>query len=277
MGELERRAVPTIAASVPAPSTAPVLESQISAQQAADSIHADGPTVMKSSLGTMQVYPDDYAGPLPPGAVTASNHARMLSVIDGISAGTSSISIDTANFMSGKDPVEDPVGHAHAMQAAQEFRDQYMGYMTDLVKVPTGLTMLEELSGSKHKTKIEKGRINRTLDEHPENALVNDDGTRNVGTGSTVQVNPDLVSFKDPGVMEEDWMTERQRYGFYHELVHAYHDGRGDTAKGSHKRVPNYEWQTVGLGNFQGEAISDNTIRGEFGKQLRPDYSGETW
>lgn len=235
------------------------------------------PTTVKSTLGNMQVYPDDFVGPLPPGAVRASEHSRMLGVMSGIESGKSQISIDTSNFTAGIDPLAEPEKYAQAVKDAQAFQDQYTDYMKDLVKTPTGLTMLEELHSSKHKTKIEKGNTNETRNDTLADSLLNDDKSRNVGTGSTVVVDPNLVSYKDPGQAEEDWMTERQRYGFYHELVHAYHDSRGETAKGSHNGIQNWEWQVMGMGDFSGEAVSDNAIRRDMGKQERPNYGGVTW
>ena len=44
-------------------------------------------------------------------------------------------------------------------------------------------------------------------------------------------MNPALKSYVALGQTEEPWMTERDKFGFYHELVHAYHDGRGDSAR----------------------------------------------
>lgn len=235
------------------------------------------PTVVKSTLGNMNVYPDDFVGPLPPGAVRASEHQRMLGVMTGIEGGKSQISVDTSNFTAGIDPVAEPEKYAQAVKDAQAFKDQYTGYMKELIKTPAGLTMLEELHSSKHKTKIEKGNTNETKNDTVADSLLNDDGTRNKGTGSTVVVDPDLVSYKKPGQAEEDWMTERQKFGFFHEMVHAYHDSRGETAKGSHNGVKNWEWQVMGMGDFSGEAVSDNAIRRQMGKQERPNYGGVTW
>lgn len=235
------------------------------------------PTQIKSSLGNTLVYPDNFVGPLPKGAVRASDHERMLATYSNIESGHSSISIDTSNFFEGKSLLTDPIGYVKAMKDAAEFRSQYMGYLRDLVKTPTGLTMLSELDTSKHKTKITRGNTNRTDNDDVDKSLLKPDGSRNEGTSSTILMNPDLKSYKQPGETEQPWMTERERFGFYHELTHAYHDSRGETASGSHNGVQNWEWQVMGMGPYANEAVSDNKIRRDFDKQERPNYGGVTY
>jgi hypothetical protein len=237
------------------------------------------PTQVKSSLGNMLVYPDDFVGPLPKGAVRAADHERMLVTYTNIESGHSSISIDTSSFLQGKSFLSDPLGYLKAMKEAEDFRSQYMGYLRDLVKTPTGLTMLSELDTSKHKTKIttSQGQSNATASDDFDKGVLKPDGTRNEGTGSTVSVNPALKSFKNPGETEQPWMTERDRYGFYHELIHSYHGVRGDKADGMHNGTRNSEFQVVGLGPYQGEAVTENKIRREFDKELRPNYGGDTY
>ena len=51
----------------------------------------------------------------------------------------------------------------------------------------------------------------------------------------------------EPGEKEQAWMSERVRYGLYHELVHAGH--------GPYASLP----------------ISENKIREQMGKDLRPE------
>lgn len=195
----------------------------------------------------------------------------------GIEGGTSQISIDTSNFTAGKDIFSDPAGYIQALVDAQAFKDQYTGYMKDLVKTPTGLTLLSQLDGSKHQTKIQQGPTNQTINDSTPNSLIKPDGTKNVGTGSTIEMNPGATTYQKPGEVEQPWMTDRQRFGFYHEMVHAHHDSQGETATGSHNGINNWEWQVMGMGDYSNEKVSDNAIRKDFGKEQRPNYGGVTW
>jgi hypothetical protein len=252
------------------------------------------PTQIKGPLGPMMVYPDDYAGTLPKGAVRQSQHEKMEGIITGIEDGSSQLSIDTSNFTEGIDPEKDPQAYQKAKAEGEAFRKQHMSYLKDLVKTPTGMTLLDELGHSKHKTKITHGTRNHCDDVDPSGAdLVprrdshgQQVGTRpGDGTDTVVVINPDDKTFFDPirDRKEEPWQTERQRYGFYHELVHAYHSTRGETIPGTKYRGPALtEYQTVGkakadakdyeAGTYPDEEVSENAIRRDFGKPERPYY-----
>ena len=265
--------------SVMPPQTPQVCEGQptIDMTKGGQSVPITEPTTVKSALGDMQVYPDDFVGPLPPGAVRASEHSKMLGIMTGIDAGTSQISVDTSNFTAGKDIFTDPLGYMKALQDAQNFKDQYTGYLRDLVKTPTGLQLLSQLDSSKYKTKIQQGPTNQTINDNVPNSLLNADKTKNVGTGSTIEMDPTATTYAKAGQVEQPWMTDRPRFGFYHELTHAYHDSQGETATGKHNGVNNWEWQVMGMGDYSKEAVSDNAIRKDFGKDQRPNYGGVTW
>jgi hypothetical protein len=95
-------------------------------------------------------------------------------------------------------------------------------------------------------------------------------------------MNDDLKTYQEGGQKEEPWMTERPRYGLYHELIHAYHASRGDDVPGTHsgeseKGEGEDEFQDVGLGPYENDEVTDNRIRGEMGKARRPSYHGETY
>jgi hypothetical protein len=247
-----------------------------------------GPTKVKSSLGEMTVVPDDFTGPLPPGAVRQSEHTRMQATFDHIASGQSQVQFDTSSFLAGKDPVADPAGYLKATQDAAAFRQKYLDDMKDLVKTDVGLDLLSSLDGAKNKTTIKQGARgrNETHDDDYTKGTLKPDGTPGEGTGATVSMNPALTSYATPGQAEAPWMTERDKFGFYHELVHAYHDGRGDAAPGDHvstipggapRSLANLEFQAMGLGPYASEKISDNAIRAAMGKAERPNYGGYSY
>jgi hypothetical protein len=222
----------------------------------------------------------------------------MVNLMTRIESGGSQISIDTSNFTADIDPAKDPKGYADALAKADQFRKDHLGYMRDLVKTPTGMRMLSALDASEHTTKITRGTRNNCDAEDKEAALLQEDGThpdgsrkwkRGEGSDVTVEMNPDEKTWYDPkqkryiGAKEEPWMTERPKYGFYHELVHAYHDTKGESMPGPWKGTTKSEPQAVGqaktkpardyeAGTYPDEEVSENAIRREMGKAERDEY-----
>jgi hypothetical protein len=192
--------------------------------------------------------------------------ARVSAIWERIAAGRSQVSIDS--------------GATGASLDGARWRRQQLDYLRDLLKTPTGRTLLIELDRSRHKTTITRGSgaTNETDDVEVGKSYRNADGSANDGTAVIVRVNPDLTSFAMPGELEEPWMTERPRYGLYHELVHAYHDTRGEAVNtGKRDGIHSYEFQAVGLGPHADEEVSENKIRRELGKEERPSYAGAVW
>lgn len=156
--------------------------------------------------------------------------------------------------------------------------------------------MLEQLDHSKNQTVIERngpGSGNNTEANDNDAAHLNDITRQpSAGSGSRVGVDPTATEW-DGECGEAAWMKDRPRFGFYHELVHAYHNDRGDAEVwGGYQRagcdagvdqnplampIGNWEWQTAGLGPWANESVSENAIRGQLGAPMRPAYSGRTW
>src|SRR5678809_1617765 len=85
-------------------------------------------------LGDMAVVPDDYAGPMPAGAVRETDYQRMAAVYSRINGGQSSIQFDTSGYFNGENGnalslLEDPVAYMKKAAEAQAFRAQYMSYI----------------------------------------------------------------------------------------------------------------------------------------------------
>lgn len=150
-----------------------------------------------------------------------------------------------------------------------KMREQTMRYLDELAHTEVGFRLLTELDASPHKFEIVDW-------EMPKNdTTFTGDNWRNAyvpgkGAGSRISVNPNVTTFAVAGEQEQPWMTERVKYGLYHELVHAWHGTRGTVARGDHKEEPNAEWQAVGLGPFASEPITENKIREQMGKEPRP-------
>lgn len=252
-------------------------------------------------IGPTHVVPDGYTGPQPPGAISESDYQRMQAVYGNIASGESSLRFDTANFFQNDDGtpkslLADPLGYAKAALDAGAFKVQYMEYVQDLVKTPAGLKMLEQLDHSKFETIISQnsaGDGNNTKPDNSDNSAYDRvTGLPSKGTASKIEVDPTATVW-DGECGNEPWMADRPRFGFYHELVHAYHNTRGDAESwGGHLRagcdphvdedpvawpIGNVEWHTAGLGPWANESVSENSIRGQMGVPLRPTYSGRTW
>jgi hypothetical protein len=242
-----------------------------------------GPQQVSGPVGNVTVVPDNYAGPPIPGAILMSRYGQMAAIMGGIQDGTSSVKFDLSSYTAGIDPVADAEKFAEAQRKAAEVKEQYMGYLRDLVQTPTGLVMLQELGSSEHATTINGpnqygGNQHRGVNEKPGFGSPNEDGSPGEGTASIVNIDPSKESLARPGQPEEPWMTEQPRYGFYHELVHSYYAGRGELANGPDVNgVPASEWQNLGQGPFAENAVTENRIRAEMGKQQRPNYDGVTY
>ncbi|HNN95220.1 MAG TPA: M91 family zinc metallopeptidase [Pseudomonadota bacterium] len=282
--------LPQTAAQTPALSTpsGAALASESAGPTPATPAKLTGPTELDSVLGKMTVVPDDFMGPLQPGVVRQSEQQRMLTVYQHIASGQSQLTFDTSNIMAGKDLLTDPEGYRKAMAESDAFKAQYMGYLADLVKTKPGLELLSQLDSGKHKTTIQRASAYRNETEalDPTNHLLRPDGTPGAGSDTIVRMNPALKSYVSPAQTEEPWMTERDKFGFYHELVHAYHDGRGESAPGSHlstgpgnyqRGLAELEFEAMGLGPYKDNVISDNAIRAAMGKAQRPNYGGYSY
>jgi len=237
------------------------------------------PTTVTSSIGEMQVFPNDFAGPLPEGAVTAETHDRMVAIYEAIRDGNSQLSIDTSNITAGIDQAADPVAYAAAVAEAEQFEGDQLEYLRQLVRTDIGLDLLEAMDASEHTTTIVRGDGGSNSTGYASGA----DRGNGTGTDITITMNPNLSSYVRPGEEEEAWMTERQQYGLYHEMVHAYHGLNGqrasgrspgtDVRNGSERDLNNAEWQAMGMGDHDHQRFTDNAIREALGKETRPHYS----
>jgi NleD-like pathogen effector protein (putative zinc metallopeptidase) len=154
-------------------------------------------------------------------------------------------------------------------------RKQTIQYFDDLARTEAGFKLLSDLDASSFKTTIVPwgGEYNKTLfyREDLANAQLQRDGKPGKGGSPEIYINSALTTFKLPGEKEQPWMTDRVRWGMYHELVHAWYGTQGTIATGSHNRELNAEWQAVGLGPWANAPISENAIRRQMGKDERPD------
>lgn len=214
---------------------------------------------------------------------------RVNALIDKIASGKSQLSIDTSTIAQGS-PQGGVVGAIDRAEG-ERFKQQQLAYLKELAKTEVGLKLLSDLDASPFKTTIQPGTSgsNETTYADTDAASYQDAANSVKGAGSavTIGMNPHLDSYQKPGEPEQPWMTERQKYGLYHEMVHAWHAVNGTRAQGDHdgtdvsdgskRSMRNAEFQAMGVGPWQNEPISEATIRQQMGKEPRPHYSGLTY
>jgi len=208
-------------------------------------------------------------GAPPPPAITT---AQRTALVDRITSGKSSLSIDVSSFTPSKGVADTEVGRER-YDKGQEFQKQYLAYLKELAATDVGYRLLSDLDKSPNKTVI-----NFDLRSQDNHTLAKPDGVVHKGEPAVITMNPSLKTFDDnQGKRDAPWMTEREKYGYYHELVHAWHITRGTQATGSHNGVSNSEWQATGFGPHADPNVNDNAIRRAFGKAERPGYSGKSF
>jgi hypothetical protein len=147
--------------------------------------------------------------------------------------------------------------------------------LDELAHTPAGFQLLNDLVNASPKfvtvNNWDGPRNDTHIEGDTDKAYEKKDGTPSSGTSATIGINPTLTTFAVKGEKELPWMTERVQFGLYHELVHAWHIQHGTLARGDHNGIPNAEWQAVGLGPYASSPISENKIREQMGKDLRPD------
>ena len=200
----------------------------------------------------------------------AKNEAARKELMARITAGTSKIGFDLSQFKVAPARANEPSAK-DLVATGQALHKQYLAFLEDLSKTPAGFQLLSDLEKSGFKTQI-------AFDFKGDNRTINQGTGAWDGKGAdpTIMMNPNLKSFAE-GRPEQPWMTERQKYGFYHELVHAWHVSRGTMATGRHNDTRNSEWQVVGLGPYAKNPISENVIRSQMGKAPRPEYGLKTY
>jgi hypothetical protein len=220
---------------------------------------------------------------------TEERQQRVNALIDKIASGKSQLSIDTSPIAQGS-PQGGVVGAIDRAEG-ERFKKQQLEYLKELARTEVGLKLLTDLDASPLKTTIQPGSAgaNETSYADRDAASYQDAANTVKGPGSavTIGMNPHLTSYQDPGEAEQPWMTERQKYGLYHELVHAWHAVNGTRAQGEHdgtdvrdgstRSLRNAEFQAMGMGPWHDQPVSEVTIRQQMGKPARPHYDHLTY
>ncbi len=211
-------------------------------------------------------------------AEVAAQEARIAALLGRIESGRSSIRVypgwNDPDFRAKRDDWKEHQAN---------LKKESMRYFEDLARTEIGFKLLSELDASPYAFEIISWDGPKNLTEwSKENfreAYLRPDGTPGKGDRSTIKINAALTTYADVAKNEKElpWMTERVKYGLYHELVHAWHGSRGTLARGDHKDEPMAEFQAVGLGPFASEAITENLIRQQMAKELRPDVERKTF
>ena len=205
--------------------------------------------------------------------------AQIARLLHRIESGQSQIRIHSS--WNDPRPITTPRDPKTQKQYAEDLHKQSMQYFHDLAHTEAGFKLLSDLDASRYTILIHpwEGPRNNTgwSDRDVAKAYERPDGKPSAGASARIDINASLTTFATRGEKEQPWMTERVKYGLYHELVHAWHGIHGTVARGDHKEQPNAEFQAVGLGPWASQPISENTIRQQMGKALRPDVDRVTF
>lgn len=206
-------------------------------------------------------------------ALPAPSPGAQAALVDRILKGQSKVGIDVSSFTPNPAVKDTDIGRERLATGAR-FKAQYEGYLKELAATPVGFKLLSDLDQSKHKTTIVFDLKGKNQTSNPNGIDATD---KKKGDAPTITMNPSLKFFDDnKGRRDQPWMSEREKYGFYHELVHAWHITRGTQATGSHKGVDNSEWQATGYGPHADRDVNENAIRRAFKKAERPSYNDVT-
>ncbi|MHA7777141.1 M91 family zinc metallopeptidase [Roseibium sp. M-1] len=159
------------------------------------------------------------------------------------------------------------------VEGTDEYKKKTMEALDRLAQSETGMKLLQALDSSDKTTTIkmtEPGKGNSENAENWNDGLY-DRANNKAGPGSntTVDFDPDRDKLN-----AADWKTRDPAIGLGHELIHSYHDVNGTTdgrneveytdADGNKRKAPGYEIQTVGLGEYKDNEITENKIRQDF-------------
>ena len=211
-----------------------------------------------------------------PNEITSKEFHEIAGVYSDIRLGRGDLSIDPGK---SADP--------------DQYRSDMMNDIGDILQTKSGRYLIEHLHDAQamddkgnmahHHTTLSPalfdGKPNTDLTgEHGTNTnfgfgTVRDDGSPGVGTDALVNANPNM------DVIENDAKGNvvgrmRSDVALYHELVHAYTDTHGFTEWGpvakpgtdidvQKNAPPRNEYQAVGLGEFAGNFLTENTYRDE--------------
>ena len=178
-----------------------------------------------------------------------------------------------------------PTGTREADAKAEKLYAEKLGreakqLLSDLAHTEAGFKLLSDLDASSFSVTVQRWSGDKNDTSFTARNLADAyelNGKAGKGSGATVSINPSLTTFAGPREKEQPWMTERMKYGFYHELVHAWHGIHGTVARDDHRGQPKAEFQAVGLGTWAAEPITENSIRKQMGKELRPDVNRVTF
>ncbi len=159
------------------------------------------------------------------------------------------------------------------VEGSDEYKKKTMAALDRLAQSPTGMELLQALDSSDKTTTIKAPAPGKGNSENAANwndgLYDRTNGKPGPGSDNTVAFNPDRDKLN-----AEDWKTRDPAIGLGHELIHSYHDVNGTTdgrsdveytgADGKKHKAPGYEQQTVGLGEYKDNKLTENNIRKDF-------------
>ena len=252
--------VPAEAAPETVPETAPETAPEAAPETAptqGGTEPAVGPIGMSTEFGSFEIYPDDFVGPLPVSVRNAETWPIKQTDFDMLQLRLTAVKEGSSNL---------------SVNGSDTFNTAAYLDLAWLMTSGVGQELIQELQASGH-----AAQIIESAGGNSETPAVFDDGCETTdvppqagpGTDATVNYNPNRLFIVDGSL---DWHTRPPAIGLAHELIHAWADMNGRSARGDTGGTPNYERQTVGLDEYRNDRLTENRFRGAFNLPLRPVY-----
>lgn len=247
----------------------PAAPAEDPAAKAAAEAKQDDASARAALGGKLKVVEGD--GPHGPNEVSQAEFDRRVQQYNDIKRGRTDLQIDTANMK----PDE-----------AKAYQEAALGDMSKLMQTESGRAMLDHLTNDVDKdgnhivTKIASSdRPTTKPDDKSPSA-----GENGRTTGSTIYYTPgkDIRLKGDDGYGGNPMdLIETGDTTLMHEMAHAYHYAKGDTATGAvnpvnpvDAQIDRSEYQASGLGEFSKDQLTENAYRAErrkLGETTVPD------
>jgi type VI secretion system secreted protein VgrG len=203
------------------------------------------------------VYPDDFVGPILPGARTAESWPIRQSDYDNLITRLTEVKNNTSKL---------------TITGTAAFKTSVMLDLGWLMTSSVGQDLVREIQESAHTVKIEQaGGGNATSYSPNRDSYERPISPPQAGPGADaiVSYNPSILFIKDGSLA---WHHRPPAIGLAHEMVHAWTGVYGMRALYDTAGVNRRELQATGLGEFAEARISENRFRAEFGLPERPVY-----
>lgn len=236
----------------------PVASTTEPAEADGGEVEAVGPIGISNEFGSFDVYPDEFVGPLPLSVRDAATWPIRQSNFDALVENLEGVRDGTANM---------------EIEGTDDFKTHVYLDLAWLMTVDVGVELIDKIQAADHNLKFKiTSSGNEAVPDSFDDSFEKETTppTANKGSNVTVLFNPHRMHIKD-GTL--DWHKRPPAIGLAHEMIHAWTCMEGILLRGTNAEgTMNAELQTVGLGKYKNDVITENRFRAAFGLPERPEY-----